>query len=843
MSGWGLAWIIAFRELRSVTSQGFHGFRIMVLCLALGVAAIAAVGAAQRTVENGITRDAKSLTGGDIEVRLLYREALQEHISFFGTLGQVARTAELRTMARLVGRAQLVSLKAVDAAYPLFGALNVDPPLTNYELFAPRGDVYGAAVEQVFLDTSGLKLGDRFRLNKVEFEARAVITREPDRGMGLMAFGPRVMINHKGLEATGLVLPGSLVTWYYRLRLPEDLDAKKAAERITERFGDPGWRLRVYNEAVPDLKRAIQRLSLFLTFASLAALLVGGVGVAGSVKAYLDERARTVAILKCMGAGANLIFKTYIVQIGLIALLATVVGAAAGSAAPIIFGTIIGDTLKLTIKSTFAFEPFLLALAYGLLTAFVFAAWPLAAAEKLQAAELVRGGAFGISGIRPSRKRLVLIALAAALLIGIAVFKAASTLVAISFISGVIVSGLLFCAVSILLIRSVRTIPRFGGPLWRLALSGVSRPGAPTLIITLSLGLGLSALTATTLTEAAFRHQLDKRISEDAPTFFFVDIQPYQRSAFKELLRKIPNVTLDSEAPMLRARITRINGVFVGKAKIKDGVRWATQNERGLTFSTQQPKNVKLVAGNWWSIDYAGPPLISFDAQIASGFGVGVGDTLSFNVLGREITATIQNLRSVNYGSLAMNFSTIFDSASLNAMPHTVLATASASPEMEASVIQAVTNAFPNVTVVRVKDIIAAAYSIVTKIGNALSIVAIVAVVAGALTLAGAVSASHNRRVADAVLLKTAGASRIQIVAAHAMEFALVGILTSALSVAIGAIGSWGIVTFLLRITWHFSWSAAAVPVGLALVLAMGMGCIGIWRALSVPAGTLLRNA
>ncbi len=843
MMNWYLAWVIAFRELRAVFVSGLRGFRIMILCLAIGVAAISAVGAAQVAVKNAISRDAKSLTGGDVEVRLLYREALQVQIDFFESLGRATRIAELRTMARTNGNSLLVALKAVDSNYPLYGDFSISPRPLGSELFSLRKGRYGAAVEKLFLESSGLKLGDSFRLNKAEFEIRSIILSEPDRGVGLISYGPRVMINHDALKAAGLVLPGSLVTWYHRIALRAGEDAKVVVSKIKDLFGDPGWRLRTYNEAAPDIKRTIDRLGLFLTLAGLAALLVGGVGAANSVKAYMDQRSRTVAILKCLGASADVIFKSYLIQVGMMAFTASIIGASIGSAIPLVFAPIFSNVLGLNINWYLDVETFFLALAYGVLTAFVFTLWPLAAAERLHPADLVRGSALGITGIRPSAKRLALIVLAAIGLIFMAVYMASSKFIAIVFITGAIFAAFCFLLLSFLLIRFIRLAPRFGSPIFRLALSGISRPGAPTIVIILSLGLGLTALTCMTLTEAAFRHQLDERIAGQAPTFFFVDIQPYQRSSFAKLLKNKPGVTLDSEAPMLRARITRVNGVLVEKAKIKKSVQWATQNERGLTFAAYPPKNIRISEGDWWPDNYKGDPLISFDARIADGFGVGVGDTLSFNVLGREITATIKNLRHVNYADFTMNFSTIFDPITLGQVPHTILATATAPVGEEVTILQEISEKFPNVTVVRVKDVVALAKGIVSKISNALVIVAAVAVIAGALTLAGAVAASHNRRVNDAVLLKTAGATRSQIISAYIIEFGLVGAITALLSVMVGTIGAWAIVTYLLQIIWHFSFLSAFIPAALALTLAMCAGGAGIWRALSVAPGSILRNA
>lgn len=840
---WAAAWRIAGRELRDGVRNGFGGFRILIACLALGVAAIAAVGATRAAVEDGIARDARRLAGGDLEARLLYREATPAQQAAFDRLGEVARIAEMRTMARVGDQRQLAALKAVDAAYPHFGGLAFAPAVPRAELFAEKDGVFGAAVERAFTDATGLEIGDRFQLNRTTFEVRAVVTEEADRGVGLMTLGPRVMIDHAGLAATGLTAPGALATWRYRIALPDGGDADAAKAALQSEFGDPGWRLITSAEAAPTLRRMIDRLGLFLTLASLAALLVGGVGAANAVKAYMDGRARAVAILKCLGAPAHIIFRAYLMQIGVIAGVATLLGLVLGGLAPVLLAGTLGDILGVRLAASVAVWPMALAAAFGMLTAFVFALWPLAAAERLPAARLIGGAALGIAGIAPRAKRIWLLAAAGAALAALVVATAADKMVAAGFVFGAAAATLLFLGAALLLIWLARRAPRLGGPLWRLAVSGLSRPGAPTLAIALSLGLGLAALTATTLTEAAFRNQLDTTLAEKAPTFFFVDIQPAQRAPFADILAGIPGVTMEAATPMLRARIVKIAGVPVAEAKVHEDVAWATRNERGLTYAAAPPENAVLTAGDWWPTDYAGPPLISFDAGIAAGFGVGVGDTLTFNLLGREVTATIASLRQVDYGTMSMNFSTIFDPASLRAAPHTVLATASAPPEQETAVTRQVTDAFPNVTVVRVADAVDLARGMLNRIGGALAAVAGVAVVAGGLTLAGAVAASQRRRAHEAVLLKTAGATRGQIVLAQAIEFGLIGVMTAVLAVGVGGLGAWAIVSFLLQAPWTLSTAAAATPALLALALALGAGAFGVWRALAVPAGPVLRNA
>ncbi len=292
----------------------------------------------------------------------------------------------------------------------------------------------------------------------------------------------------------------------------------------------------------------------------------------------------------------------------------------------------------------------------------------------------------------------------------------------------------------------------------------------------------------------------------------------------------------------MRGRIERINGVPVEEAHVAPEARWALGGDRGLTYAASVPKGSRVVAGDWWPADYRGAPLLSFDADLAHGMGLKLGDTLTVNVLGRELTATIANLREIDWTSLGINFAIVLSPGALDGAPETDIATARTAPENEAALERAVTDRFPNVSAIAVKDALASLAQIVAAIGAAISAVAAVALAAGALVLAGAIAAGQRRRVYDAVVLKVLGATRADVTRAFVIEYGLLGLAASALAAAIGTLAAWLLMTRVMDAPWRFSGGTVAVTLVLATFFTIAAGYAGTWRALGAKAAPFLRN-
>lgn len=835
-----LAVILARREMRS----GLGGFRLFIACLALGVGAIAAILSFSRAVEEGLRADAREILGGDVAVSLLYREATPEQVAWLGKQGEMTRWIDSRSMARPVkpdGRTALIQLKALEPAYPLYGAVELQGGGSLADALAQRDGVWGAVVEETGLKRMNVALGDQLKVGDATVELRGVIVREPDRGMNAFAsLGPRLMIPLAAIAESGLAQQGSLLTWEYRLRLSPGASDLQTIGRMKAAFPEAGWRVRGLGDAGGSLQFWLSRLTQFLSLVGLAALLVGGVGVGNAISSFLTARLRTIATLKCLGAPQRLVFLVYFLQIGALALLGVAIGVVIGAALPFLAQSAIADLLPLRARVDIYIRPLLTAGTFGLLVSLLFALLPLLRARAVSAATLMRGAVVGSR--RVALGELALIAGAAVVLAGFTVYVAPDRRTAAWFVLGA--TGA-FIAFPLLARGLMWAAARVGKPrlaALRLALANLHRPGSPTPIVMLSLGLGLTVLVATALIEGNLREQLTQRIPRDAPAFFFVDIQSSQIADFEKTIAAVPGAGKLEEVPSLRGRIVKIAGQPVTQAMVPSDARWAVDGDRGLTYSATQPEGSRLVAGEWWPPDYRGPQLVSFDAALAGAFGIGIGDTITVNVLGRDIEARIASLRRIEWQTLSINFVFVFSPGLLDKAPHTYLATVKATPEAEERIFREVTDRFPNVTVVRIRDAVQTASDVLANIGLAVRLIGLLSIVAGILVLAGAMLATQRRRIHEAVVMKVLGATRGRIAGTFAWEFATLGLATALASLAVGTAAAYMVVRNLMNLSWTFL-PAVAVTVAMgATALTLAFGLAGTLTALRQRPLALLRN-
>ena len=637
-----LAFRLARREMRS----GLGGFRLFIACLALGVAAIAAILSFSRAVEEGLRADAREILSGDVAVSLLYREATPEQIDYMKSRGQLVRWIDSRAMARPVkpdGRATLVQLKAVERGYPLYGSIELKDGLSLADALADKDGVWGAVVEESALRRMNMALGERVKVGDVTVEVRGIIAREPDRGLNAFAsLGPRLMISYEAVSASGLVQPGSLLNYEYRLRLPPGISDVVVIDGLKSRFPDAGWRVRGLAEAGGGIRFWLDRLTQFIGLIGLSSLLVGGVGVGNAISSFLAGRLRTIATLKCLGAPERLVFSTYLIQLSALALVGVVLGLVIGAGLPFVAQSVIADVLPVRARVALYAWPLTIAAIFGLLVSLLFALMPLLRARRVSAATLMRGAV--VQGGSLVWRDALLIGAVALALAAFTIFTADSRRIAGWFVLGAIGAFIAFPLLARLLMLAAARAgkPKLAG--LRLALANLHRPGAPTPIVMLSLGLGLTVLVATALIEGNLREQITKRIPSDAPAFFFVDIQSTQMPAFEKALAAIPGAGPLDKVPSLRGRITKIGGKPVSEIAVPSDARWAIDGDRGVTYSATPPEGSRIVAGEWWPADYRGPQLISFDEALAKAFGLGLGDTITVNVLGRDIEAKIASL-------------------------------------------------------------------------------------------------------------------------------------------------------------------------------------------------------
>lgn len=833
-----LAARIARREMRA----GLKGFRVFLACLALGVAAIAAVGSLSESVKAGLLADARVLLGGDVSVRLQHRpiegaplQYLRDHAA------KMSSAVEMKAMAQTDGTRALVELKAVDGNYPLVGAVTLEPIGDLQSLLSQQDGAWGAVVERGLLPKLGVAMGDTVRVGEAVFQIRAVLAKEPDRVASIVNFGPRFMVSTAALPDTGLVQLGSQIRYLEHLLLPAGQDPARFIETLRETFPHEGWRVHGPDNAAPGLDRFIDRLTLFLTFAGLTALLVGGIGVLGAVKSYLETKTATIATLKCLGAPGGLVFEAYFLQVLALSALGIVIGLAAGAVLPFLGIELVKDQLPVAPRAGIYPLALMKAAVFGFLVSATFALWPLAQARETPAANLFRTNVMP-SAAWPKRTYALAVLVGVIALSGLVVLWAEERNFAYWFVAVSLVTVFLLHLGAQGVMQLAKRWPRPGSAVLRLVLANLHRPGTSTPGVVLALGVGLSVLVAVMLIRGNLAAQVNESIPDQAPAFFFIDIQPAQVAEFDAAVTAVPGAGELTRMPSLRGRIVAIDGVPVDEAAIDSSVRWAVNGDRALTYAARPSEGTEFAGGAWWPETYAGEPLISFDAEVARGFGVGVGDTLTLNVLGRDITAKIASLRKIDWRTLRFDFAIIFSPGVLEGAPHTHIAAVKADPGAETEIERRVAQDFPNISTIRVKDALDAANTIIRGVGAAVTGTASVTVLAGVIVLAGAIAAARARRVYDSVVFKVLGATRWQIMGAFLLEYGLLGLLTGIVGAAVGTLISWAVIRHIMGMAWIFLPVDAAYTVLGAMLFTASAGFFGTWRALGERASGRLRN-
>ena len=829
---------IARRELRG----GLRGFYVFLACLALGVAAIAAVGSVRMSIQQGLQAEGATLLGGDAEMSFTYRYAdAAERAWMAGKAERVSEIVDFRSMA-VVERAggterALTQVKGVDDAYPLYGDVVLDPALPLDQALA--GD--RAVMARVLAERLGLSVGDSFRLGTKDFTLSAILERAPDDAGGGFGLGPPTLLRTAALEGAGLLAPGTLFETAYRLALPPGSDLATLEGAAEGLFRDTGMRWRDSRNGAPGMTRFVDRVGAFLVLVGLAGLAVGGVGVSAAVRSYLEGKTEVIATLKTLGAEARTILWAYLIQIAVLAALGIAIGLMLGALAPLALAPVLEARLPLPVRLAIYPGPLAEAALYGALTALLFTLWPLARTEEIRAAALFREVSARAGGW-PRWQVIALTAALAGMLIGAAAWFSGVPHLTLWAAAGIVMA----LALLLLSARGARVLARRGAraravrgrPALRLALGAVGGPGGEAASVVLSLGLGLSVLAAVGQIQANLSRGIAEELPEVAPSYFMVDIQTAQLPGFLERLEGDPGVSRVETAPMLRGVITRINGQ---PAREVVGEHWVIRGDRGVTYSAAPPEGTVLTAGQWWPEDYSGPPQMSFAAEEAEEMGLRLGDEVTVNILGRDITAEITSFRVVDFSTAGIGFVMALDPAALAGAPHTHIATIYADEAAEAAILRDLAQAFPNITAIRVRDAIDRVSEVLSGLAAAITFGAGATLVTGLFVLIGAAAAGQRARLFEAAVLKTVGAVRAQVLAYLALRAALLGAAAGLVAIVAGAIAGWAVMVFVMDSSYVFEPVSAIAIVAGGVLATLLAGLAFAWGPLAARPARVLR--
>ena len=836
LNGLGLACRLAVRDLRGAS----RSFLILIGALTLGVGIIAAVGTLNRGIETALDRDARSLLGGDLELEQANAPIAAAELDRIVPSGAaLSEQVRLNSLAGAYGRTVSVNLKAVDEAYPLLGTVVLDPPMPLAAALADGGGV----AEPALLARLGIQVGDRVRVGDADIAIRATLLREPDRVGGLFSLGPRLLVGRDTLDAAQVLLPGALATYEYKVVLPKGADAVAFARELARVWPDAGWRARSPRDVQPQITRVTDRLGTFLTLAGLTALLTGGLGIALTIETHLARRTTTIATLKSLGASGGQVFAIYLAQVMLLALAGVTAGLLLGLLLPLAVRLAPAGLLPIAPDLGIYALPLLRAGLTGLLATLVFAVWPLAVARDISPARLFRALVAPDHRL-PRPPYLTGLALAVAALAAVAALGVPQPAIGGWFVLTAAVAAVALWGLTRLLVLGARRLQRRGDFALRLAIANLHRPGSPSPRVIMALGAGVTLLAAVAVLASNLDDEIALRLPSRAPALYLIDIQPQQRDTLHAVLEPVPGTRLEQLLPSLRARVARIAGRPVAEVAVAENVAWTLRRDRGLTYAATVPDGTELVAGAWWPADYAGPPLVSIDEEIAAGYGVGLGDTLTFNVLGRNLETRIASIRrEVDWSGGRLDFLFIVNPSALAGAPHTFVAAADVPVAGETELLDRLAATLPNVTPITVREVVARATEVLDRVELAVYVVAGFTLGGGILALVGGILAARERQRYETVVLKVLGARRVVLLRAFLIEYLVIGVAVALIGGLLGSIAAWALVTQVMTLPWSPALGSLLGVLAASVLAVVFVGGLSLWRLVDLPTAPVLRAA
>ncbi len=832
---WGAAWTLARREL----NLRFKGLRLLLVCLFLGTGALAAIGTLTGAIDSELENRGQELLGGDLEVEIWQRSPNEEESAAFAEYGELSTGTRLQVVARRGENTAPVGLKAVDGKYPLYGQLTLQD---GRSVGAPP--VGTAWLGQGAMDRLDIEVGDTFRVGTATLVAGGVIDNEPDKLSEGFQLGPTIIVAEDVPAAAGLLQPGAMYQSKTRIAFDQpERDIEAVEDSLTDRFPLAGFDFRDRDRASPGADRFVGRMGEFLTLVGLAALVIAGIGIGGGVSSYLEARRSSIATLKVLGATSRDITRIYGLQIGLAAVVGSVAGLIAGLAITPLLGIALDDLLP--VKGGFVFEPgaLLLASAYGLLVALVFAATPILRARRFPAMALMRAR---VAPLTRDGMALRWVGGGLVAIVALALLTSNNPLLAGGFLAGAAAMLLVLAGLGIAIRWLARRVPRPANPLLRSALANLHRPGASTGALVTALGFGLSAFVLLAAIQTAIDGNIESRVPAEAPDYFVLDIPRDEADDFRALVTAQDADATIRTVPALRGSVTAYgpddNVTRVADLEeIPDGA-WALRGERGLTYAEEIPAGNTIVEGEWWGPDWEGEPQVSVDEEFAASIDLKVGDTITVALLGVERSARVANLRRIDWESMGFNYVLVFSPNALEDAPHNLAATIELSETGDTGpLLRGLVQRFPSSSVIEVGQVLVQAREILGQVGLATLAAASVAVLAGLAVLLGAIAAARAARTYDTVVLRVLGASRGQILWMQFLEYALLALVLAGVALAIGSGLAWLVVTQLFEFDWLPDWGVVFGVLGAGLALVVGFAILGSLPLLKAKPAQALR--
>jgi putative ABC transport system permease protein len=833
---------MALREIRASWQRLLFFF----ICIAVGVASIVAIRSVIQSVRQGLTREARAMTGGDVVVRSdrplgdAIRAAVERERTS-GRVAMVSEAVELATMVRPAGVAttRMVEMRAVQPAFPLYGTLTLQGKRYSHELLRN----HGVLVRPELLAQLNLREGDELLIGTQSFQIRGVIQSEPGRNLGAFSLGSRVFIDYADLESTGLVSFGSRASHELLLQIPSPppLPGRRdpsliLANELSKEFINDFVRVRSYRQNEGRMNQNLSRAENYLSLVGLVVLILGGIGVSSVTRVFVQQKVKSIAILKCVGSSTRQVLAIYLTQVVLLGLAGSALGVVIAAGVLQLLPAFVGDLAAL-LQVDYGLTPgaVLQGLAVGVLVSLLFSVVPLLEVRNVKPSLLLRQDIPSLPHF-DWVKWTVAVAVGAAL-VGVAAWQAGSVQVGLLLSGGFVALTFVLHLAGVALIRAVQPLRFSRSFALRQAVLHVARPGNQTRIILLAVGLGTFFILGVRALQANLLQDFSVQVGEDAPDMFLMDIQADQRAGLSALIDR-ENDAEDAPKliPVLRARIVGVRGREVNLESYEDvRGRGGLSREFTITYRTTLEANETLVEGTWWDETPAvDQPEVSIEESLRERFNIQVGDEMRFDVLGRIVTARVTSFREVDFRDFrAGGFMIVFRPGPFDAAPHSFIAAVRGGKDAATRTrLQGlIVSSYPNISVIDLREVLDTVKTIVDNVTLAVTVVGGLVLLSGSLILIGAVSMTKFRRVYEAAILKTLGASSGLIAKMLLLEYGVLGAIAGTVGAAGAVVLSWAVARYGLDLPWE---PAPLLTIGGIIVTASAVAAIGVLASLDV---------
>ncbi len=817
---------IAFREILG----GWRGLIVFYLCVIISATVLIVVEEISANFKGNFQAKAKEILGGDLEVITSNFQMDSDQLASLQQYGKVSMVTDLRGMLIYNQSTKIIEIKSIDETYPLYGSF--DQELSELH------QTDGVLLAQELMVNMGIKIGDMVQIGGYDFNVLGVAPTEPDWFASAFVLGPRVLMSTKSLSKTFLIQPGSLIRYKYRLKLLDNVSLEEAKSAIKGIHNSASWIVRDYKQGNTMFVNSVERFEFFLMLAGISNLLICGVGIAAATRFFMEKKLPHVAVLKSCGAAKKNIMYIYLQLIGLVSLDSFVTSVFFSWLITCYLLPVLNNILPFYVDFHFYWSAIFKVFIFVILTIVTFTLPVLLNSIDIKPASLFRGVYF--LEFNHTKERALIYFVSCSVLFFILLLYSEDVFFLSGYLIAAVLTFLIYYHAGNAFKKSMK-IFNISGSALRLAIGNIQRPGSSLTTIMLAIGVSLTVFIVLSTTQYNIAARLNDTIPKKAPSLFLIDIQDNQITPLRQIADTVAKNLIIK--PSVQGLITHINGKSVENLNINKGSEWAVRNHRRLSYSANAPENTVISQGKWWDANYNGRPLVSLDENLAKGFGVGIGDEITFNILGRSIEAEIYNLRNIDYSSFNINFAVIFSPGIIDNFPKSYFATLKIDDERkEYQFIQDVSDKFPNIVSIRTSDSIEIAKKYIGDIVSAIEIIVLISLASGIIVLAGSFLAHQERRKYDLIILKVLGAGSFDIYKTLVLEAVILSVLAGFISVLIGNVGAYFILKYLRFDTFDFSISQNLLTMVVTICAVIVVIVLSSYKIFSTKPSHILRN-